>query len=155
MSNNEKTSSKFLRYIFLTFVITFGLITIIGTAGEGHLEINLNPRNAPGISNLSYSPKSTIVSSVGGTITFRGSIDFIDDDGDVTTVIIDMFDPDGNQIAQINEPIEGVSGKTSGTIPITVSVYTLSADEYIFELYVMDASDHESNVLTGTFDVNP
>ena len=56
---------------------------------------------------------------------------------------------------EINEPIEGVSGQKSGTIPINVSTEApLVAGSYYFELYVMDATDRESNTLTGTFDVS-
>ena len=78
----------------------------------------------------------------------------MDDDGNVSTLIIDIYRYNGNRVIQINEPIEGVTGQTSGRITIAVSIEDpLVAGYYYFELYVMDATDRESNILTGTFNI--
>jgi hypothetical protein len=82
-------------------------------------------------------------------------VSFEDDDGNVSDLIIDIIDPYDVQVDQITEPIEGFSGQTSGTVDFTLTIYAESPGDYTFEVYIMDERDNESNVLTGTFSVNP
>jgi hypothetical protein len=145
------------------FVLTilFVILFISGCAGGG-TEAG-NPAQSAGpyesdsadsmlsISNLDYAPTSTEVG--GGEINVTGSVDFMDEDGNVSFLIIDIIDSDNRQVEQITETIEGLSGQTSGTVDFTLTIDTEFQEDYTFEVYIMDETDNESNVLTGTFSV--
>ena len=48
MSNNQNTSSKFLRYTFMTFMIFVGFISIVATGGGGGGDSSSTPTNGGG-----------------------------------------------------------------------------------------------------------
>lgn len=100
--------------------------------------------SAPAISNLNYSPHSVTVGSGGGAATVTGTINFIDADGDVTTLYI----------GSVSSTLTGMSGLTSGTIQVTAIVDTTTARSETFQVWVKDSQGHESNKLSGTFTVN-
>jgi hypothetical protein len=74
-------------------------------------------------------------------------VDFIDDDGNVSLIRIDVFPYGGGQ-SNIREEFSGV---TSGTIEFEVFVGYLYPGYYTFDLYVMDTKNLESNTLSEEF----
>ena len=154
---------KRYKSIFIAAIL-FLIILLSGCAGGGtevgnpaSSDSNSTPAGSettpPSILNLIYFPASATYETGGGEIIFTGSVDFEDQGGDVSYIIIDIIDSDNNQVEQITEPIEGFSGQTSGTVDFTITIPIESPDTYTFEVYIMDESDNESNILTGTFSV--
>ncbi len=127
------------RYIWLLC-----LLVLIGCSNGSS---PTSPSNAPAISNLNYSPRTATVGQGGGAVTVTGTIDFIDLDGDVTTLILSTTG------GEISGPIQGISGMTNGTIAITAIVSTTTAGNYSFQVWVVDSRGNASNKLTGTFTV--
>ena len=111
------------------------------------------PANAPGISNLQYSPNTVVQNAGGGSIPVTGTVDFIDIDGNISTLTITIYDSLGNQIASNTTPITGISGHTSGTFSITVIANTTVIGNYTFKIHIIDSTGLQSNLLTGTFSV--
>ncbi len=109
--------------------------------------------SAPSISNLLYSPASTTVGSGSGTITVTGSVDFVDNEGDISTLIIDVFDSADNQIKHYNESTTAISGQTSSTVSVSLNLDTSLESDFTFQLYLLDTSNLKSNILTGNFSV--
>jgi hypothetical protein len=154
-----------IRYksIFIAAIL-FVVLIFSGCAGGGTEVANPTASESEGsagqalsISNLVYS--STLISddsdaavSEARMTTVTGSVEFMDNDGNVSFLIIDIIDSDDNQVEQITEPIEGFSEQTSGTVEFTINIDAEPGD-YTFEVYIMDETDNESNVLTGTFSV--
>jgi len=102
---------KILRTLCISWVIVFGIISIIGSGGGGG-DGGGGGGSAPDISNLSFSPTSTTVGSGGGLIPVSGTLDFVDSDGNVSTLTLTIFDSDDNQLESSTDPIQGISGLT-------------------------------------------
>jgi|GEM_PF-5338351 len=154
---------RFYRYSLLLFVIVFGVIAIVasggggdggdGDDGDGNGDGN-HTGSAPVISNLTYSPKSTAVGSgKEQNVTISGLIDFVDNDGDVSILTVDLFDPDNNRLSTNTSTLEGASGLTSGSVAGEFYLSTSVIAEYSFQVYVTDETNLKSNVLTGYFSV--
>jgi N-acetylneuraminic acid mutarotase len=140
-------NGKFLTMIILlAFSLPFAYGGCSGGGGDGGETLN-----APDISNLFYTPKSADLGSGGGSISMFASIDFVDADGNVSTVTINVFDSTGNQIDSNTDPIQGASGITSGTIQGTYNINTSVEDDYTFDVFITDTTNLTSNILTGTF----
>ena len=101
----------------------------------------------PEISSLSYSPDTA---TVGETITIAGTVDFVDDDGDLDLLGLTAVDPNGVASDLPMSEIQGVAGTTEGTIGIQMFLVMNTAGTYEFELFVVDAEGNESNRLAGT-----
>jgi len=100
----------------------------------------------PAISNLRISPTSALQVS-GGTATVKGTIDFTDAGGNVST--LHLLTSAGDSLS-LPVPLPGV---TSGTI---IGDFTVSVDQsghFTFDVWLEDAAGNSSNHLTGTFDV--
>jgi len=111
------------------------------------------PQQAPGISNLQYSPNTAVQGQGGGSITASGTIDFIDADGNISTLTINSYDSLGNQLASNTSLVSGASGVTSGSIIIAAVINTSVKGNYTFKIFITDSTGLQSNVLTGTFSV--
>jgi hypothetical protein len=140
------------KYLFIFTAILLGFLLVSGCAGGGTEVGNPAFDTPPSISNLVYSCTSSTNTATGGEeIILTGSIDFSDDDGNISHLIIDIIDSYGVQIEPVTESIEGFSGQTSGTVEFTVNIDAQPGD--IFEIYIMDEANNESNVLTGEFSI--
>jgi hypothetical protein len=105
-----------VRALLLSF-----MLTLYSCGGGGSSPA---PANAPGIFNLQYFPNTAVQNAGGGSIPVTGTVDFIDIDGNISTLTITIYDSLGNQIASNTTPITGISGHTSGTFSITVIANT-------------------------------
>jgi len=139
----------FLQYLCVSCVILLGLLSIIGSGGGGGG--NGNVGNAPEISNLWFSPTSAIVGDGGGTTPVTGTFDFVDNDGNVSTLTLTVFDSNNNMLDRTSDPIQGISGITSGKIQGVYDINTSFAGDFKFEVYITDTTNLDSNILTGTF----
>lgn len=147
MTHDDK--EVFLRK--LACVISVILCVGCGGGGGG----GENPGNAPTITNLNYSPSSAQLNEGGGTVLVTGTIDFTDQDGDVSSLTISTYNAAGQPIATTTSPVPGAIGKTSGAVAVSVSVPTTVAGSYTFQVFLTDATNHNSNHLSGTFSINP
>jgi chitinase len=143
------------RNIYLLFVIILGFVSIItlgGCGGSGSGSNDNNPTSsAPEISNLSLSPVSANMGSGGGQILVSHSFDFVDKNGDVSNVTLSVFNSNNRLIYTNTSPIQGISGKNSGTIQGGINADTSIAGEYTFEFYLTDTTNLKSNTLGGNF----
>lgn len=152
LRDKKKDILKSFSYICLTIIILFGLGTIVASGG-GDGDNNGGGGSAPIISNLEYYPTSYNVDSGNGTGIITGSVEFIDDDGDVASMTITTFDSSDNQVSSSTTPITGISGMKSGTIGGEIIINTTIPGDYTFDVYINDEVDHKSNVLTGVLDI--
>lgn len=106
---------------------------------------------APTISSLFYSPTYAYVNDGGGQIPVDGSVSFVDQDGDLSTVTLRVLDSTGQAVIDEVAPISGASGITSGSLSVQVTISTAVADNYTVQVFVTDASGHQSNQLEGSF----
>jgi len=146
---NQKEAN--MRQLILIIVVTFAL-TSFGCGGGGGGGSS-QPQHAPGISNLQYSPNTAVQNQGGGSIIVSGTIDFIDIDGNISTLTITSYDSLGNQKAANTSPITGASGITAGIVGVAAIVDTTVKGNYTFKIYITDSTGLQSNMLTGTFSV--
>jgi hypothetical protein len=106
------------------------------------------PDHAPVISNLRFSPAFVLLKEGGGTTSITGTVDFVDDNGDLTALRLTA--PGG---IDVTIPIGGAAGVKRGTIQGLVSVSTATAGTYTFEVWVFDSQGASSNRLSGLFEV--
>ncbi len=139
-------------YRVLTILLLAFMLSLYGCGGGGGGS-SPSPAHTPGISNLQYFPNTAAQNSGGGSITATGTIDFIDTDGNISTLTITSYDSLGSQKASSTSPITGASGVTSGTIGIAAIVDTTVTGNYTFKIYITDSTGLQSNILTGTFNV--
>jgi hypothetical protein len=134
-------------------MILFGILIISGCYGGGTEVGNPASYEAPSISNLSLSQTSSPSAVTGGKIIdLSGSVDFTDEDGNVSNLIIDITDSNNNRVYWINYPIEGFYGQTSGTVEFSISFSVdAEADYYILEIYIVDETGNESDPLQVEF----
>ena len=131
----------------LISIIVISVLTACGGGGGGGG--GSSSATAPGISNLQYSPNTATVGQGGGAVTVNGTVDFIDNEGDVSTLIINSSDGTSTTVQ-----ISGVDGITAGTIAVVAVVDTSIAGNFPFTVYIRDKTGLKSNELTGTFTVN-
>jgi N-acetylneuraminic acid mutarotase len=142
---------KFVRYISLTFVIAFGFAAIISSCGGGGDGGGNQSGSAPVISNLSYSPTSA---KVGGSGLITGSIDFLDNNDNVSSLTITIFDANDKQLGTTTNPLTAVSGIKSGRMNVEAQIDTSVEGVYTFDISITDTTNLTSNVLVGNFTVS-
>jgi hypothetical protein len=82
-----------------------------------------------------------------------GSVDFTDSGGDLANLTLTVLDPSGKQLSSTTSPIQGASGKTSGSISGIVQVAAATVGIYTIKVSVTDAGGSRSNELNGTFQI--
>jgi N-acetylneuraminic acid mutarotase len=136
-----------LRFISLTFVIVSGILTIVASGGGGGGGGDDNNGNAPVISN--FSPELIRYDYNQGNNPYSFAIDFIDQDGDISTMTISFYDSDNNLLETDTGGIDDMSGEKSGTIEVEATPDgTDPAGTYRIEVYLTDSKNNKSNVLT-------
>lgn len=126
------------------------VLLVIGCSGGGSSSKNpVDPGTAPGISNLTYSPKSANIGEGGGAISANIEVDFIDIDGDIT--VARLTSSNGGDLTI---PITGIEGVTVGSIIISMTATTTEAINITFQVWLIDSNGNESNKLSGAFTVS-
>jgi uncharacterized delta-60 repeat protein len=146
--NNKNIFIKSLRVISVILVLASGFITVVASGGGGG---NGDQGSAPVISNFTYSPSFTLVGSGGGKALVTADINFADDNGNISSMTLNVFDSNNNLIGSTTGPIEAISGKKSGVIEVEAYADTTLAGEYTFQIYLVDDTNLKSNVLRGKF----
>ncbi len=131
----------------LASLLALGLILACGGGGGTSGGGAGGNGTAPSISNLQYAPNTAVLNQGGGTITINGTFNFSDPDGDVTT--LRLTTTAGSQ----DTPIQGASGITSATLNGAFSVSTTQLGHFTFQVSLLDSKSHQSNSLSGSFDV--
>ena len=109
--------------------------------------------SAPVISNLQYSPQSTFLNNGDGSIIVNATFNFTDNDGDLSSYSLDIFDSNNSLIDSLSGDVSGTSGIISGTLHASLIINTTIVDDYQFELYLTDSIGNQSNILSGLFSV--
>ncbi|MBV8402851.1 MAG: hypothetical protein JO203_01540 [Gammaproteobacteria bacterium] len=105
------------------------------------------------ISNLSFTPTSAAEGS--GTVTVNGTLSFTDSGGDLASFQITVLDSTGKQVSSSSAPIQGQSGKTSGTLAGVLQVGADTPGIFTVQVVVVDSGGSKSNTLSGNFQVVP
>ncbi len=134
---------------FLSLLIVTLVMAITGCSGGGGNGGDSGV--APSISSLSYYPTYAYVNDGGGQIEVNGTVSFVDPDGDVSTVTLRVRDSTGQAVVNEVIPVIGAGGITSGTLNAQILISTVVADNYTVQVFVTDASGHQSNQLEGGF----
>ena len=129
---------------YLLFILTF-LIGCGGSSGSSTNLLPLNPSNIPSISNLRTSPAVIQLNEGGGSVQVTISINFTDNDGDITTAR--YRDSSG---ADITQALAGFGGKTSATVYFVINVNTRTSRSITYEIWLIDGAANESNKLSGS-----
>jgi N-acetylneuraminic acid mutarotase len=107
------------------------------------------------ISNLTYSPKGAYTDTPSGSTVIMGSFDFSAPSANVASVTFAVLDSAGHTIQSVNTPLASASGQTSGQIQAQITATTTTAGKFTFDITVINTSGGASNMLSGTFTVNP
>jgi hypothetical protein len=126
--------------------VAMACLTACGGGGGG----GANPSTPPVLSNLKYSPSDT-AQTAGGTFSVQGTLDFSDAGGDLANLTVVVLDASGKQLSSTSTEVQGVSGKTSGTIQGSVTIPTGNVGTFTFDVSATDAAGSVSNVLSGSF----
>ena len=129
------------------------LLALIGCGGGGGSGGSVG--TAPVISNLVYAPDGALVNDNDGTVAVDGSFDFVDPDGNIASYTLTLYDASNNIIQTLSDPIPGANGITNGYLMATLLVSTVQTGVYQFEIFLTDAQNLQSNILTGHFTVIP
>jgi len=123
-----------------------------GGGGSSHHDGDGVPQaSVPSISNLQYSPDTFIANEGGGAATMTGTLDFVDNDGNLSTFTVNSFNEHHVLIYTFTEPLQNVGGMIAGKLNLVLQVNTASTGNYTFEFYVTDYDGNHSNILTGTY----
>jgi len=141
------------QYIMLLVISLALSMSLFGCSSEGG-GTSTPTQVTPSIAGLQYSPSAAYVNSGGGTTTVSGTINFADPNGNLATLTVTVFDSTGKQVSSSTNPISGVSGVTAGTIGISGTISTAVSGQFMFQIFVTDATGHDSNILAGTFNVS-
>ncbi|HME44556.1 MAG TPA: hypothetical protein VKF36_15810 [Syntrophorhabdales bacterium] len=136
-----------LSKILFPLVILLLLAACSGGGGGGGGAVPVP--SPPSISNLQFSPTSAAFNS--GTATVTGTVDFAAPQGNLSTVTVTTFNATGQQLSTQTAPIQGMSGRTTGTISGTAQYATTAPGAFSFQVFVTNSSGLNSNVLTGSF----
>jgi N-acetylneuraminic acid mutarotase len=132
-------------------LLLFTFLTLLSCNGNGSSDTPA--LIAPSLSNLRYSPTSVALNSGGGVAPITGTVDFVDAEGNLSTLTWTTFDAAGHQLSTQTVPLEGASGLAVGTGHATVQVSTTTPGDITFQVFATDTSGLQSNVLTGSFTV--
>jgi hypothetical protein len=137
-----------IRRVILPILLILSLMGCGGGGGSSSAS-----SSAPVISNLQYLPQSTFLNNGDGLITMNASVDFTDQDGDLFSYSLSIFDSTGSLIDNLSGDIAGVSGIISGAISTSLIINSTVVGDYPFELYLSDSKGNKSNILSGLFTV--
>jgi alpha-tubulin suppressor-like RCC1 family protein len=126
------------------------LLNSCGSSGGG----SGSSGSVPMASQLMVDPILAIQGEGNGQIQVNITFSISDDGGDVSTVSIGLYDPQGSQLMLSSEPLQDASGITSGIISGTLFMdTTIAPGTYSIHIYVTDADGSKSNELTQDFTV--
>lgn len=133
------------KYVFYFCAILIAALTACGGTGGGGADDS--GTNAPAIANLRFTPNSAIQNQDRGSVTLTGTVDFIDEDGDIVSFTV--IGISGSSTI----PVQGLTGIQTGAVPIVVSLSTAISGSFQFSVYITDSQGNNSNVLIGDFTV--
>jgi len=108
---------------------------------------------APLIGTLTYKPSEVVID--GGSVEVTGTINYLDDNADITTIRITVYDADDNVVSYgdndyIDQTVSVTA--TTGTISFTFYVNSPTEDDYsgyTFDIIAIDSAGLESNSIGG------
>lgn len=100
----------------------------------------------PEISNLTMTPQTV---PVGAATTVSGTMNFSDADGDVDKIAAAVIVPGGARTELDPVPVQTVGDPTAGMVNYAFLIAPPSPGSYTVELWLIDDSGNESNLLSG------
>lgn len=139
-------SLQFWCYHKVVLLCTLLLLSACGGGGSKD--------HPPEISNLQYYPQTAYLNDGDGSITVSASVEFYDKDADLSGFSISIFDAQDNLLQILSDTIPGASGIKQGVGGGLLSISTLAVGDFYFEVFLIDAKDNASNILTGSFSID-
>jgi hypothetical protein len=123
--------------------VSLFLILILSGCGSGSSgSSEASTSHAPAVSNLVILP--------GEPGTFDISFAYSDEDGDVTTVAVALYDVKGTQLESVTKQID-TAGNTSGPIRGRLDLSDTPPGDYSIEIYITDSTGLQSNSISRSF----
>jgi len=146
-----RKNSRLIEFLFYSlFTLTFLILT---SCGGGESDSN-TATSIPFISNLQYSPQTVTLNQGGaGYAYITGTINYVDQEGDLKTLIINVYNIQGVVVNTNTISLQNISGRISDSIQFYQDISIANIMDYRFDIYVTDAHGNISNKLTGTFRV--
>jgi len=151
MENTKVIFKSSFCYLLLTFIITFGIMTIVASGGGGGGDDDGNQNSAPVISGLYYFPEGDIiVGSGGGEIELSIYVNFSDSNGNINKITLVDVDTKEEMVIDVD-----TEGETSGELGIGLILNTNEAEvgDFAFQIYATDTTALKSNTLEGIYNV--
>jgi len=149
LNSRDEQNVVYCSHNFLLLIIVLVATVSLTSCGGG----GGNDKSAPVISNFNYSPTFTLIGSGDGHILVSYDLDFNDNNGNVSTMTLSVYDSIGNMIDTTTGPIDGISGVKSGEVEGGGYADSTTAGKYTFEIYLTDSTGLKSNVLKGNFTI--
>lgn len=108
---------------------------------------------APSISNLTLSPTSALHNEGGGSINVDIGVDFVDNDGDVDFMGVNVRDSSGSILYTTGVSLARLAGQFSGTVHASVDINTDTRGQFTIRVWLMDETFRSSNDLIADFSV--
>lgn len=132
------------------------LIIVLPLAGCGGGEGGFphqQPGTSPSISNLTVAPISVMHHQGGGSVNVDISVNFIDQEGDVDYLGVNVLDSAGSILYVRGVSLPQLVGQHSGTAAAAVVINTDSAGQFTLRVWVGDQTIRSSNRLETQFSV--
>lgn len=111
------------------------------------------PGTRPSISNLTVSPISVLHHQGGGTVSVDISVNFVDQEGDVDYLGVNVLDSTGSILYVRGVSLPQLMGEHSGTAAAAVEINTDMAGQFTLRVWVVDQTIRSSNHLEAQFSV--
>lgn len=138
-----------------SLVAVGALALLLGCGGGGGSSAPApTPLTPPGISNFSYTTASSWPVGYGGGATTAGfRFDFIDNGGDVTSIVMEKLDSSNHVVASTTTPLSGTNGVVAGVIVVAAVADTTVVGTVNWRFHVVDARGSVSNDLYSSYTV--
>ena len=124
-----------------------------GGGGGGEAFPGQPAGTSPSISNLSVFPLSALQNEGGGSITVQISVVFVDQEGDVDYMAVNILDASGSILYVRGALLPQLVGQLSGTALAEVEINTDVVDEFTLRVWLVDQTIRPSNRLNVQFSV--
>jgi hypothetical protein len=137
----------------LALIILLPIAGCGGGDGDGEAFPGQPAGTSPSISNLTVSPLSALQNEGGGSITVRISVDFVDQEGDVDYMGVNVLDSSGSILYVRGAPLPQFVGELSGTAQADVAINTDVVGQFALRVWLVDQTIRSSNRLNVQFSV--
>jgi len=135
------------------FLVSLLAVSSTGCGGGGDSDFPYQaPGTSPSISNLEISQTSAVHNAGDGRIDIEISVDFIDQEGDVNHMSVNVLDGSGAILYVVGSSLS-LGGSTSGTASGTVQIVTDTLGDFTLRVWLVDETVRASNKLDAQFSI--